>query len=244
MVAAAFDAGVRVVDSSPMYGRAEAVLSGALGERRREAFVATKVWTSSIVEGPSPFRATTWLVRRADRPAPGPQPRRLARAPRVDGAGAQRRQHRIPGRDDLSALVVRRARTGHAERADPRDPGAAQPPRDGTSRREILPFAEDLGLGVLVMRPFGEGGLLRRPFPAERLRRWAHRHGPRRCCGGVSPTRASASRSRRPRDPNMRSRTWRRRRCRPSSPRCGISSVGSREAPWGCGRFVAVAGRV
>jgi aryl-alcohol dehydrogenase-like predicted oxidoreductase len=43
VVAAALESGVRVFDSSPMYGRAEAVLSRALGPRRPEAFVATKV---------------------------------------------------------------------------------------------------------------------------------------------------------------------------------------------------------
>jgi diketogulonate reductase-like aldo/keto reductase len=67
VVAAALDAGVRVADSSPMYGRAEAVLSHGLGERRREAFVATKVWTSSAVEGRHHFaRQLGWFGGRID----------------------------------------------------------------------------------------------------------------------------------------------------------------------------------
>src|SRR5262249_34439771 len=57
-VGAAFAAGTRVVDSSPMYGQAEARLRAALlgGGLRESAFVATKVWTSAAAAGIAHFR--------------------------------------------------------------------------------------------------------------------------------------------------------------------------------------------
>src|SRR3954467_14594845 len=42
----ALDAGARFVASPPMYGEADARPGEGLGERRSEAMVATKVWTS------------------------------------------------------------------------------------------------------------------------------------------------------------------------------------------------------
>lgn len=40
---------------------------------------------------------------------------------------------------------------------------------DRAAERELLPIAADLGIGVLVMRPLGEGSLVRRSPAAERL---------------------------------------------------------------------------
>src|SRR3954453_8431839 len=51
IVAEALAAGVRLMDSSPMYGEAERVLGEALRDRRAEAIVATKVWAPTVREG-------------------------------------------------------------------------------------------------------------------------------------------------------------------------------------------------
>src|ERR671936_2407101 len=64
VVGAALDAGCRVVDSSPMYGAAEASLAVALAGRRRDADVATKIWASSRQEARAQFsRQREWFGR-------------------------------------------------------------------------------------------------------------------------------------------------------------------------------------
>jgi diketogulonate reductase-like aldo/keto reductase len=64
VVGAALDAGCSVVDSSPMYGGAEASLSAALDGRRERAVVATKIWAPRVEEGREQFRRQlAWFGR-------------------------------------------------------------------------------------------------------------------------------------------------------------------------------------
>jgi diketogulonate reductase-like aldo/keto reductase len=59
------DAGGRVIDISPMYGRAEAVTGDLLAElgARPRAFVATKVWTTGRERGIEQMRRSAQLLR-------------------------------------------------------------------------------------------------------------------------------------------------------------------------------------
>ena len=69
VVDAAFEAGTRVVDSSPMYGRAEARLGSALATlgRRDEAIVMTKVWEVAAEDGRRHFeRQLGWFGGRVE----------------------------------------------------------------------------------------------------------------------------------------------------------------------------------
>lgn len=168
VVATAFTSGVRVVDSSPMYGRAEAALSSALaaGPGRDTAFVATKVWTPSVADGQAHYRRQlAWFGGRID-------------LLQIHNLVAWREHlpwleaERDAGR--VGAIGVTHYGAGALdEMADAMRTGRIQAiqvplnPRERASEARILPLAEDLGIGVLAMRPFGEGGLLGRPFPAE-----------------------------------------------------------------------------
>jgi diketogulonate reductase-like aldo/keto reductase len=59
------DAGGQIIDSSPMYGRAEAVTGDLLAElgARRCAFLATKVWTTGGERGVEQMRRSAQLLR-------------------------------------------------------------------------------------------------------------------------------------------------------------------------------------
>jgi diketogulonate reductase-like aldo/keto reductase len=56
------DAGGRMIDSSPMYGRAEEVAGDILAARPR-AFLATKVWTTGRERGIEQMRRSAQLLR-------------------------------------------------------------------------------------------------------------------------------------------------------------------------------------
>jgi diketogulonate reductase-like aldo/keto reductase len=67
VVDAAYAAGTRLFDTSPMYRGAEAALGAALEPLRDEAIVATKIWATSIEEGREQFaRQLGWYGGRVE----------------------------------------------------------------------------------------------------------------------------------------------------------------------------------
>ena len=67
LIGAAIAAGVRLMDTSPMYGDAERLLGAALESRRDQVIVADKIWTPSAQEGVTQLnRAVGWYGGRVD----------------------------------------------------------------------------------------------------------------------------------------------------------------------------------
>ena len=156
--------GANLFDSSPMYGEAERVLGQALGGRRRESLIATKVWASSAAEGRRQIDRALRLfgglidVYQIHNLASWREQAPLLEAERDKGRvrvlGAT---HYNAGAFPELAEVMKSGRIGMVQ--------VPYNPREREVERTILPLAADLGLGVIVMRPFAEGSLLRRPPP-------------------------------------------------------------------------------
>jgi diketogulonate reductase-like aldo/keto reductase len=172
VVTALLDGGGKVLDSSPMYGRAEQTTGELLAAngRRGEAFLATKVWTRGRSEG----------VRQME------QSMRLLRTDRID---LMQIHNLVDWRTQLATLRdwkasgrVRYIGISHytpsayaeveavlrGEKLDFLQIDYAVD--DRAAEQRLLPLAAERGVAVIVNMPFGGGGLLRgllgRPLPA------------------------------------------------------------------------------
>lgn len=170
VVDAALGQGTSFFDSSPMYGRAEGVLGRALGEHRKDATVATKIWTSSATEARAQLadqleffgghveleqihNLVAWR-----RHLPWLEEERTAG--RIEFIGAT--HYAASAFDELEEVM----RTGRIDAIQ-----VPYNPLEREAERRILPLAAELDLGVIAMRPLGGGALTRR-FNATELLKW------------------------------------------------------------------------
>ena len=174
VLAALFAAGGSVVDSSPMYGKAEAAVGRLLeeGGTRGRAFLATKVWTTG--------RAAGWRQME--------ESLRLLRAQRQDLLQVH---NLVDWRNQLASLrqwkeagrvrylgITHYTESAFAEveavlRSEPLDfLQINYSVQEREAARRLLPLAAERGVAVLVNRPFGGGGLMWR-LRARALPAWA-----------------------------------------------------------------------
>jgi diketogulonate reductase-like aldo/keto reductase len=172
VVDALLAAGGTLLDSSPMYGRAEETTGELLAAsgRRSETFIATKVWTRGKSEGIRQMEASM----------------RLLRTDRID---LMQIHNLVDWRTQLATLrdwkqsgrirylgITHYTSSAYAEveavlrseKLDFLQINYALDDRE--AERRVLPLAADRGVAVIVNRPFGGGGLLRglldKPLPA------------------------------------------------------------------------------
>lgn len=157
-------AGGSVIDSSPMYGRAEETTGELLSARtpRPKVFLATKVWTTGREAGIAQMEASFRLLRTStidlmqihnlvDWRTHLPTLRRWKDEGRIRYVGIT---HYTPSAyRDVEAVL----------RAEPMDFLQINYAVDDRAvEARLLPLAQEKGVAVLVNMPFGGGGLLRR----------------------------------------------------------------------------------
>src|SRR5487761_1772704 len=162
---AAVSAGMTLFDSSPMYVRAEGVLSAALRSNRQQVQVATKIWTESADEGRRQAENALRLFGHVD----------IYQVHNLLNWKAQLKlleelhdkgQISVVGATHYQASafpeLIQVMRTGRIAMIQiPYNPLAHQ------AAKSVLPLAEDLGLGVLVLSPLQGGVMQARPQPDE-----------------------------------------------------------------------------
>jgi diketogulonate reductase-like aldo/keto reductase len=160
-----------VIDSSPMYGRAEGVVGDLLSaaHSRDNAFIATKVWTSGKSAGIAQMHRSMRLLR-------------------TDHIELMQVHNLLDWRTHLATLrdwkqegrikylgVTHYTASAYGEleevmRSEKLDfVQLNYAIDDRAAERRLLPLAADRGIAVLVNQPFGGGGLLRnlrnKPLP-------------------------------------------------------------------------------
>jgi diketogulonate reductase-like aldo/keto reductase len=165
LVSAALEAGVDLFDSSPMYGRAEDSLAKAISDRRDRVLIATKIWTSDPAEGSLQAARALQLFGQVDVyqihnlvnvPAHLRMLEQLKAQGKVRAIGAT--HYRESAFDELAELMS----SGRIDMVQ-----IPYNPLRRDAERRLLPLAESLGLGVLVMSPLQGGILDRRPSERE-----------------------------------------------------------------------------
>ena len=159
-----FDAGGRLIDSSPMYGSSQPVIGHGLSKlgQTSNVFSADKVWISSGKSGPAQIEKSRqyWKVPRFDLlqvhnllswEAHLPTLLTMKAAGQVRYVGITTSEGR---------------RHGEFERVMRQQPldfiQVTYNILDREVEDRILPLARDRGIGVIVNRPFREGALIRR----------------------------------------------------------------------------------
>lgn len=169
-----FEAGGSVIDTSPMYGAAEAVVGSLLAAAgsRSKAFLATKVWTSGRDSGITQMQASMRLLRTdridlmqihnlVDWRAHLPTLRTWKDEGRIRYLGIT---HYTQSAHDELERVMRAEKWDFVQLNYALDDRAVE--------QRLLPLAAERGIAVIVNQPFGGGGLLRK-LSARKLPDWA-----------------------------------------------------------------------
>lgn len=161
VLAALFEAGGKVIDTSPMYGSAEAVVGELLREMgaHGQAFLATKVWTSGEAAGRRQMEASFAKLRTRsidlmqihnllDWKTQLKTLRAWKAAQRFRYIGIT--HYTVPELDRLASII-------RSERLDFVQFGYSLNVRAAEAR--LLPLAADLGVAVIINQPFDSGAL-------------------------------------------------------------------------------------
>lgn len=159
------DAGGRMIDTSPMYGRAEAVTGDLVAEAgvRQRVFLATKVWTSGRDSGIAQMRRSAELLK-------SPVIDLMQIHNLVDWRTHLATLRRMKDDGRIRYIGITHYTTGalsELARILASEPGidfvqCAYSLGTRAAETALLPIAAERGVAVIVNRPFEDGGMFRR----------------------------------------------------------------------------------